>query len=216
MTFSELIAETFRKLREVRSDTRYWMEEDVRTAINEGYVEISDAVEWNERYQIVDILLDRPYYDARTVLRSSFLVLGPAFNVTTSRWLIPTVPRDLEVGDLRWEERQAEPDRFLIRGLWWFSYWPWKHLASGQVKQYYCALPTPLEEDEDEPGFHSSCHYGLVEYALADLFAQDGETDLAWVHWKAYLVYETTLHGRKHGRSSIPLNRGMGRSDSGS
>lgn len=216
MTFSELISETFRKLREVQSDPRYWMEEDVRTAINEGYAEISDAAEWNERYQVVDILLDRPYYDARTVLRSGFLVLGPAFNITTNRWLIQASPRDLEFGDLRWEERQAEPDYFMIRGLWWFSYWPWKNLASGQVKQYYVAMPTPLEDDEDEPGFHSSVHYGLVEYALSDLFAQDGETDLAWEHWKAYLGYEAALTGVKNSRSSIPLNRGMGNSDSGS
>lgn len=213
MTFRQLIDETFRDLREVNSDPRYWSEEDVKTSINEGYAEISDAAEWNEKFQVVNILKDRPYYDARTVLRSSMLTLGPAFNVTTSRWLIPVVSLDLEAGDVRWEERIAEPDHFMVRGLWWFSYWPWKGLAEGKIKQYYTALPTPLDEDTDEPGFHHSLHRGLVEYALFDLFAQDGEVDLAWARWKSYLTYEAALGGMKQGRSSIPLHRGMNRSD---
>lgn len=216
MTFGELIAETNRKLREVQADPRYWNEDDVKESLNEGYVEISDAVEWNEKYQIIEILKSQSYYDARTVLRSGYLVLGPAYNMTTSRWLIPVTPRDLEFGDLRWEEREAEPEYLMVRGLWWFSFWPVKQIAEGKVKQYYHALPTPLEDEEDEPGFHSSLHYGLVEYALFDLFSSDGETDLAWQHWKEYLTYESALHLMKQGRASAPLQRGMGRSENGS
>ena len=125
--------------------------------------------------------------------------------MSTSRWLIPVIPRDLEASDLRWEERQAEPEYFMVRGLWWFSYWPWKHIAAGKIKQSYVALPQLLEEEEDEPGFDNSLHYGLVEYALFDLFAQDGETDLAWQHWKEYLQYEQAITGSKQGRASIPL-----------
>lgn len=215
MTFGELKEETFRRLREVQPDPRYWMEEDVEGALNEGYVELSDVTEWNEKFQVVDILKDRPYYDARTALRSSFLVLGPAFNITTNRWLTPTVPRDLEIGDLRWEQRVAEPEFFMIRGLFHFSYWPWKGIERGSVKQYYVALPAPMSDDEDEPGFNSNLHYGLVEYALFDLFAQDGETDLAWSHWKEYLTYEQQLYGTKQSRNSIPLNRGAAGSDNG-
>ncbi len=77
------------------------------------------------------------------------------------------------------------------------------------MKQYYKALPTPLSEDDDEPGFHDAYHYGLVEYALFDLYAQDAESNLALAHWQAYLGYETQLYEFTQRRAGMPLMHGV-------
>lgn len=222
MTFAELKAEVLRRLREAKgtydstAPEVFWRDTDVEVALNDAYMEISDSTEWNEQSQTVELLESRPYYDARTLLRKPFLVLGPAYNHQTSRWLIPTRPLTMDEGDLRWEQRVAEPERLLVRGLWWISYWPYKGVEGGRIKQMYKALPDPMEDDGDVPGFHRNYHYGLVEYALFDLFAQDGETDLAWASWKLYLEYEQGLWGHVQSRSSIPLRHGWADSAYGS
>lgn len=190
-------------------DAVFWSDEDIDVAINEGYEEISDAIEWNETYQTVEILKSRPYYDARSVLRSGFLVLGPAYNTTTSRWLLPSVVVEMDRGDGRWEERIAEPERILIRGLFFFGYWPVKGEEEGSIKQYYKALPTPLSDDDDVPGFHSTFHEALVEYALFDLFAQDGETDLSKAAWGEYLALEAAAQQYYDRRAETPRVRGQ-------
>jgi hypothetical protein len=209
MTFGEITTEVLRRLREVSDGTEvFWRDTDVHTAINEGYAEISDATEWNEQWERIDLLVNRPYYDARTLLGDEFLVAGPAFNMTTNRWLIPTTTLHLDEGDWQWETRLAEPDRFIIRGLWWIGYWPIRNSEDGRIKQYYIAVPDPMTDDEDVPGFHQSFHYGLVEYALFDLHAQDGEFTLAADSWREYLIYEEKLRRYVQNRASIPLRHG--------
>jgi hypothetical protein len=108
MTRGELKTEVMRRLREVSDGTEVmWRDTDVEYALNEGYMEISDATEWCERFQVVDLLIDRPYYDARTLLRKGFLALGPAFNITTNRWLTMTTTHHLDQCDWQWEGRLA-------------------------------------------------------------------------------------------------------------
>ena len=209
MTRGDIKTEVLRRLRETSDGTEvFWRDTDVEFAISEGEMEMADATEWNEKFQVVDLLLDRPYYDARTMMRHPFLVAGPAFNITTNRWLEMTTTRQLDIGDFQWEERLAEPDRMVIRGLWWIGYWPKRNSTLGQVKQYYAALPDAMDEDADEPGFHQSFHYGLVEYALWDLHMQDGEYTLAADSWREYLGYEGALKLYTEKRNSLPLNHG--------
>lgn len=200
--------EVFRRLSESTDLPVMWQEEDVALALNEGYMEISDATEWYETFQVIDLLDNQPYYDLRTVLRKGLLRIGAAFNVTTSRWLVPAYAVDLDRGDRRWFQRHEEPDHVIMRGLWWLCYWPIKEGASGQIKQYYRALPSPLSESTDEPGFHNQFHEALISYAIADLFAQDGETDLAWQNWKEYEEYEAKLRAFTTSRNRIPMNHG--------
>lgn len=204
MTRAEIRAEVFRRLRESSSLPVFWQETDINVSMQEGYEEIADATEWYETYQTISILKDRPYYDARTLIRDQFLVLGKAFNVTTDRWLTAVKPGDLDLNDLRWERRATEPEYVMVRGLWWIGYWPVKGAAVGKVKQYFIGLPPPLEDDDDEPRFEEEVHYGLVEYVLWDLFAQDGEVDLAWAAWKEYLRYEGMLGVIKGKRNRVP------------
>lgn len=202
MTKREIREEVVRRLRESAAPT-FWSEADVNASIDDGYEEISDASEWYERRQTIALLPRRPYYDMRRVATSEFLVAGPAYNNTTSRWLIPATVGALDQSDNRWEARISEPDRIVVRGVWFVMYWPFKGVAAGSVKQYYAAIPPQLEDDE-EPGFHDACHYGLVEYALFDLFAQDAEADLAYSAWKEYTTYEAALIAHTTGRASVP------------
>lgn len=208
MTFAEIREEVRHRLQELTGTEVFWTDEEIDAAIHEGEDEFADAAEWYERYQSVDILEDRPYYDARTTIRRDFLVAGPAFNETTNRWLIPIRPLDLSNGDRRWEERVAEPEYIMIRGLWWISYWPWKGIEIGTIKQYYRGLSPHMAEDNDEPGFHRAFHYGLVEYAVSDLLSQDSETDLAIATWKLYKNYEEGLIAYVNGRNAIPQVHG--------
>lgn len=208
MTFSEIREEVRRRIQELTGQQVFWTDEEIDQAIHEGEDEFADAAEWYERWQTIDILKDRPYYDLRTTIRFDFLVAGPVFNETTNRWLIPVTPHDLSSGDLRWEERVSEPEFFMMRGLWWLSLWPWKRLESGQVKQYYRALPRHMVNEEDEPGFHRTFHYGLVEYAVSDLLSQDGETDLALTVWKLYQEYEAGAAVYYNNRAYIPTIHG--------
>jgi len=206
VTFAEIREEVRRRIQEVTST--FWTDAEVDSAIHAGEDEFSDAAEWYERWQTIDVLKDRPYYDLRTAIRHDFLVAGPVFNDTTNRWLIPVQPRDLDRGDRRWEERITEPDHFMIRGLWWLSLWPWKGIEIGSVKQYYRALSPHMEEGADEPGFHRTFHYGLVEYAVADLLSQDAETDEALSTWAKYQEYESQVAAYYNNRAYIPSVHG--------
>lgn len=209
MTRAEMRAEVYRRLREASSFPVFWQDTDIEVSLQEGYEEMTDSSEWYETYQTVPILQNRPYYDMRTVCRDQFLVLGRAFNVSTNRWLQPTTPVMLDLGDSRWERRVMEPDQIMIRGLWWVGYWPIKGSESGKIKQYFKGFPTPMAADTDSPAFEEEFHYGLVEYALWDLFAQDSEVDLAWAAWKEFLRYEDLLMKAKGKRNGVPKMNAM-------
>lgn len=204
MTRGEMKAEVFRRLREVPTYAVMWQATDIEVSLQEGYEEMTDSSEWYERYQVIPILEDRPYYDMRTVMRDTFLVLGRAYNVSTDRWLIPTMPTELDLRDTRWERRVMEPEFIMIRGLWWVGYWPVKGSADGKIKQFFQGFPDPMIADTDSPGFEEEFHQGLIEYALWDLFAQDGESTLAWAAWKEFLRYEDLLTRAKGKRNGVP------------
>ncbi len=211
MTLAEMREEVMRRLRESASSPVFWTDNDVNMALNDAYQEISDASEWYEDYTIIPLVEAQPYYDTRIVISRPVLTIGPAFNVTTNRWLIHTAVRDLDIGDSRWEQRTGEPDRLMVRSLFHLGYWPRKALDSGTIKQYYTALPQPMYEDTSSPGIPEQFHLGLVEFASYDLWAQDGEVDLALAAWKEYTIYEGELmafvgnrasHQALHGQAS--------------
>lgn len=202
MTFAEIKAEVRRRINELTST--FWDDDEIVAAIHEGEDEFADACEWYERWQTIDVLRDRPYYDLRTVIRFEFLMAGPVFNETTNRWLIPYHHHDFSSGDTRWEERLAEGEFYTMRGIWWLGVFPRKDAELGSLKQYFVALPRHMENDDDEPGFHRTFHYGLVEYAVADLLSQDAETDLTLEVWANYKVYEEGLSKYMKNRAYIP------------
>jgi hypothetical protein len=211
VTFAALKTETFRRLQEAASSPVYFSAADVATALNEGYMELSDAAEWFERRQTIDLLHDRPYYDLRDVIGTALLTPGAAFNVQTNRWLRPSVPSELDAVDARWERHTSQPDRIVLRGLWWVGYTPRVQADSGTITQYYTALPDELRDDDDEPGFAEEFHEGIIEFALADLWAQDMETARALEAWQRYLAIEAGLIQSLQGRLGVPLVHGYAR-----
>lgn len=208
MTFGAIKTEIGRRLAEV-SGRVFWSDDDIATAANLGYAEISDATEWNEQWVDIDLLNDRPYYDLRRVVGDAFLAIKPAFDRQTNRWLIPSAVRQLDANDRRWERVTGEPQRLIMRGLWWLGLFPRLQAETGSIKQYYTALPDDLLDDDEEPGFPDTFHYGIVEFALTDLWAQDGETALALQAWGAYLKTEGGLSAWVQGRAGGPMRRGF-------
>jgi hypothetical protein len=212
MVLSEITAEVFRRIEEDSSSPVFWTDDDVQIAINRAYQEISDHTEWFETYRVLDLLNDRPWYDGRFVLHPNLLSIGAAYHNTTNRWMLPATERELDTFDRRWETSKEVPQRILTQGLWWFSYWPRvvADTTTGPIKQYFTRLPDPLVEDTDEPGFPDLYHYGLVDYAVSDLFAQDSEAQLAQDAWGAYLVQESGLQTWVDARAEQALMHGYG------
>ena len=210
MTFSELQAEVFRRLDEDSSDAAFWSVDDVKTALNEGYEEMSDASEWHEQSANLPQLSKRTYYDLRTALGAdSPLTVKHLYNATTRRWIYPGDLRELDYRTFcQWEEITGEPEQFFLRGLFWLGTFPKATADSGTIKVYFTALPPALSDDGDEPGFSEEYQYGIVEYAIADLLAQEAETQKARAHFSEYLTYEAGLKAWTEGRISLDrINR---------
>jgi hypothetical protein len=210
VTFAELKGEVFRRLRESSTLPVFWTEDDVEGALNEGYAEISDASEWYEIEATIDLLDSRPYYDLRTLIADPVLTVTAAFNDQTNRWLDPGTVEEFDHRDVRWERVTGEPQRVCLRGLWWLRFWPMVTDDAGTVRVKLTTIPRALVEDDDEPGFAAPLHEGLVDYALADLWAQDAETTKALASWRRYLAYEDALTRYSDGRLSVPMVSGLG------
>lgn len=210
MTKAELRTETFRRLEASEVSETFFSTDDVDDALNEGYLELSDAAEWYELSRTVDVLASRPYYDVRTVFDGQdILTPGKAYHEDTNRWLVPVSTRDLDGLYRRWEQVTGAPDSMLMRGLWWLMYWPITGSESGTVKQYATALPDELDEDEDEPVFEAVYHEGLIDYALSILLPQAGEVGAALEAWGRYLACEAGLAQRVSGRGGVPMRHGF-------
>lgn len=206
MTFLEMQDEVFLRLAENSSSPTFWSRDEVKAALNDGYEEISDATEWYERNQVINLLSNRTYYDLRSVLSAdTFLTPKRCLNSQTDRWLTPTSIRDMDTQLYRrWEViTVTEPERMFQRGLWWLGVFPQKGADSGTLRFYFTAIPPPLSADGDEPGFPEEFHYGLIEYAIGDLLGQEAESGKAIGKWGEYLGFEAGLGSYVDGRISL-------------
>ena len=206
MTLAEMRTEVFRRLNESSVSPDFWTEADVDESLNDGLDEISDASEWYERHASIPLLNRRPYYDLRTALQDdTILCPGRMLNVQTSRWMQPTHVRDLDYHTYRrWESiAVSQPEKAFLRGLWWLGFFPQSGSDDGFVRFWYKAMPPHLVNASDEPGFPQEFHYGLVAYAIGDLFGQDGETQKALMWWQKYGEYEAGLKAYADGRQKV-------------
>ena len=210
MTFAELKEETRRQLRESGCMGTFFGEKDIRDAINDGYLELSDATEWFEEQMGIPLMKDRPYYDLFSIIGPIFLSLKPVFDEETNRWMNPSHVRGLDDRDRRWDRNQGRPQRLFMRDLRWLGAWPRIGTDGTYLKAYYTRLPELLCEDTDEPGFPEAFHMGPVYFGLADLYAEDGETALALKAWQDYLGIEAALQKWVDDRIGRPVFRAMG------
>jgi hypothetical protein len=210
MTKAALRTDVFRRLAEVGPEPVFWTVEDVDEAIAAGYAELSDATEWYEQTASLDLLANRPYYDLFTILGPSFLAVRPIKDAQLARWLQSTHVRALDAHDRRWERHVGPPHRAFLRGLRWLGLSPRVPADRGQVSVRYVALPPPLVEEDDEPGFPEPFHAGIADWALSDLWAQDAETAAALAAWQDYLAVEAGLAAWVTHRASVPMTSGFG------
>lgn len=202
MTFGQMQTEVRNRLNE--SSTAFFSDADIEDALNDGLAELSDATEWNEREATISVKHGHTYYNLRRLLSDGFLSLRHCWNVTTQKWLTPTEPRELDYHTHRtWEQSSAEPERYFIRGIWNLGFWLKPPQDKRAVRVYFTALPDAMSASGDTPGFPQEFHYGIVEYALSDLLAQQRETKKALGHWQAYTAYETRLRRYADQRQSI-------------
>lgn len=190
MNFGELKTEVFRRLEENSVSPVYFSPDDVGDAINEGFEELSDATEWYETNNPVNLAVDTIYYSL-----SSLNILTPkqAYNNQNNRWMVWTTVDRLDGRYRRWEAAGGEPDWIFTRGVWHLGTFPVPQAAGGTLTLYHTAMPTLLSADGDTPGFPQEFHYALVDYALYDLLCQEAEVAKALKFWERYQAKETAL-----------------------
>jgi hypothetical protein len=204
MNRGELQQRIFIGLNESSANPAFWTVADVQAALDDAYEEMSDASEWYERDAVLRLLSNQQYYDLRFIVEAdTFLRLRAVFNATTNRWLQPISVDDLDYRTYRqWEDVTGEPEKWLVRGLWWLRMFPMRPSDTGVVQLFYKALPPAMTRSTDEPGFPREFHEGLIEYALGDLLSQEGETKRALVHFQKYQGYQARLNEWADSRTS--------------
>ena len=199
MTLAEIESEVRVHIRDV--EKAKWTDAEVLASINDGYMDISDYAEWNEKSIPIDIK-DQNYYDLSELCDDQFLAPRAIFNVQTNWWLEYTDPRDLDILTYwRWETVNGQPLKQSYRGLWWLSMFP--KTTTGTVTLNWVGLPDPLSDPTDVPGFPAEFHWGLVEYACYDLQSMIGETDKALSHWVDYANEKEPLGFRERLRRYV-------------
>ena len=162
-----------------------WEDEPINSAINEGLDELSERTLFYERYVSIPIESGRTYYDTRGFVPEGALQLTALWDTTVSDWIDPA---NIEGFDTRWEEATGPARRWFTRGAWWFGVNPSPSTdATGYYRLYFAGLAPHLTHDQavlaDLPDDFVDA---LVEYALYELEAQDGETSKALLHWKLF------------------------------
>lgn len=197
---------------------------DVKLAVQEGYDWISDATEWDEVRVPIRVRSGRCYYDIRSYADGDALLYAREFfHPLSGRWLEMVATRflDLDVYPF-WEEVYGNPWRVCFPAYGWVGFHPQPEGDEDLIVMNAVRLPVQLSANADTPGFPSQFHLALVEYALCEIYSQDGETELALEHWgrppnpdmgdlgSGYLRYEAELAAYVHARATMDRNTVVG------
>lgn len=208
MNFGEIQRKVRRRLNE--STTAFYSDDDIKKAINAGYLEMADATEFYERQAMIPMLKQRTYYDLSLILPDTFLSPRRAYNPETSRWLDPIDPRGLDYHTyVQWELTQGPPEKYLMRGNWWLGVFPKPTQDSAGIRFYYTSIPPEFTDDSDIPAFPREFHEGLTDYALCHLLAQERETQKAISYWTSFQNTQNALAAYVDGRQRIPQRNGL-------
>lgn len=169
-----------------------WTDSDIDAAINAGLGELSEGAGFYESSIAVDLKHGRTYYDLRAIMPYTAIKITRICD-SGNEWLEPTAPRLL--GRREWERSEGEPDHWFLRGLFWLGLYPKPNAdTTDGITIYYTEVHPLLTSDGDTlqqlPDSAADC---LVDYALYDLYAQEGETQKALSLWQSYQEGETAL-----------------------
>ena len=202
MTLSEFRTDIRRRLGETA--TVFYSDDDIDDAIDEAYEEMADATEFYERQAQIQAIAGHTYYNLLNILPDTFLSPRRIYDSTTSRWLTPTDPRELDYhGYRQWERVSGPPQKYLMRGNWWLGVFPRPATDLPIERLSYTAIPSAMSATTDEPAFPREYHPGISEFALSDLFSQARETVKALDKWADYLEYEIALKSYVEGRANL-------------
>jgi hypothetical protein len=216
MNLSELEQAVYLELAESPTAPVYWGSAEIRSALNEGYEEISDASEWYERVTPLTFRARQIYYDLRGLGKTAVLTVLRVFAQPNVRWLAATHVRELDGAAInypnypQWQGVRALSRFFFMRCAWWLGFHPSPSGDGEIVRLHHTSLPPGMVQDGDEPGFPEEFHLGLVHYACYELRAREKETGLSLGYWQDYQEYEGRLMAYSQSRVSRDYPSRMG------
>ncbi len=195
MNLSEYRADIFARLNENAVTPAFWAEADVDLAVNHGLEDLADVSEYYEVSQSINLAANATYYNLLSLCAKEPLTTNAVWNAQTSRWLSPTTVAELDnETHVRWEKVTGPPEKWFVRGLYKLGLFPKPPASSGTITVYHSAIPARLVNPTDAPAdLPADYRYALIEYALFELLAQDGEIREALVHYNNYLGYRVGL-----------------------
>jgi hypothetical protein len=206
MDFLALQTEVMRRIEETGTPS-HWSTQEVKDAINAGYMDFCDDTECYEREDkfAVDGSL---YYDleAEYKYQEPFLGLRRILNITTGKWLEMVTARELDEEYYpQWQLLTGEPQFVVMRSATQMGLVPVKTPAGlgDELLVRRTALPLPLVHDTDEPMFNREFHMYLADYAAEDLLADDGEVDKAMMFRQAYLLGRMKMRAQKSAGNAV-------------
>lgn len=204
MTFGEMKQQVFQRLAELDVEDDFFSTQDVEESLNEALIELTDATEWYEVTQTLNMLTDRTYYDLRSALSDRFLSINAVLNNETNRWCEMSVPRLFDSQTARqWEIARYASDHVFMRGLWWLGVFGLPTTDSQSLRVSFAALPPELVLDSDRLDIPTELNLALVEYALYDLLVQDSETGLAMIQWDEFGLEQAKFEAHVGSRTKI-------------
>lgn len=197
MNLGEIQTEINTRIEEDPATPVYWSGPQVIKAVNDCYEEMSEWSGWYERRATITKVAGT-YYDlwSTSVIAAPELVAWPlrVYNTNISRWLGPNHYRDLDRENFEWEKARGEPDQWFMRGSNFLGTFPRKSAGGGSMDVDFIGVPPALVNPTDTPGFPQEFHVGLVNGAMAALYAQDREWKKSQRYWG---LYKTTREALK-------------------
>lgn len=187
MTFAELIADTFRRIGESSTDQVYWSEDDVKTSLNEGYLDFCEQTRCYTREAEITAVDHLGLLDLRTALPYPFLGFRRIFGRTINRPLESTTVKARDDAEPRWQMWTSTTTRWFVSGLYWLGLYPIPDSAES-YRMAWTSLPDKLVNDLDEPELPPQFHEALIHYALYDLKIQEDEMKHAMSSWEDYVT----------------------------
>ena len=221
MDFLALQNAVFGELSEDPAVQAFWTLDDVKSAINEGYEEMSEISEWYDSTYSLTLSSGVRYYNlfapTSTTSYPQILYVAKVYDSTVRRWLTPISTQDLDKTNPVWEQAtSASPEHFILRGAFRFGVFPLPTqtrvltLYTKNIPQGSAVDAPALVNDTDTPGFPDDFHYGIVAYAVYRLLCEDGEYKKAMLQFSEFASCADLLRKWTDNRGSIPMTRVMG------
>lgn len=191
-TLSDLRDEIRRRFEQ--SSTTRLSDERLDAALNAGLEELGERSEFVETYVVVPILGGRTYYDLRGILPDEAIRVTAIWSPKSHWWLKGAHIREFPFR--QWEKAAGMPRRFWMKGLFHLGIFP---RPDGTVSDpsapegihlhvYFTAVPTALaHSDQRIFTLPDDLSDAVEEYAMYELYVQEGETPKALLHWNHFL-----------------------------